>query len=89
MHITETMRPGAASAQHPNPTTIFETLNRYQQSLALKGVIDLNLFTHIAAGAVTPEAIATSCNASDRGVRILCDFLTVIGFLRSSIPAMR
>jgi 2-polyprenyl-3-methyl-5-hydroxy-6-metoxy-1,4-benzoquinol methylase len=63
------------------PAGIFETLNRYQHSMALKGAIDLEIFTHIANGATTPAAIAARCGASERGVRILCDFLTVIKFL--------
>jgi O-methyltransferase domain/Dimerisation domain len=70
-----------SSTQQPNPTVIFETLNRYQQSMALKGAIDLELFTHIATGARTPEGIAARCQASERGVRILCDFLTVMKVL--------
>lgn len=49
--------------------------------MALKGAIDLEIFTHIANGATTPAAIAARCSASERGVRILCDFLTVIKFL--------
>ena len=64
-----------------NPALVFETLNRYQHSLALKGAIELGLFTHIAEGAVTVEALAQQCKASDRGIRILCDFLTIMGFL--------
>lgn len=67
--------------QQVNPAAIFETLNRYQHSMALKGAIDLELFTHIATGATTPAALAVRCHASERGVRILCDFLTVLRFL--------
>jgi ubiquinone/menaquinone biosynthesis C-methylase UbiE len=67
--------------QNPNPAIIFETLNRYQHSMALKGAIDLDLFTHIADGATTADAIAAKCKASERGIRILCDFLTIMGFL--------
>ncbi len=70
--------------QQLSPAPIFETLNRYQQSLALKGAIDLELFTHIAGGATTASAIALKCRATERGVRILCDFLTVNGFLTKS-----
>jgi ubiquinone/menaquinone biosynthesis C-methylase UbiE len=64
-----------------SPALVFETLNRYQHSLALKGAIELDLFTHIADGAVTVQAIAQQCKASERGIRILCDFLTIMGFL--------
>ncbi|MBV8708548.1 MAG: hypothetical protein JO028_15265 [Acidobacteriaceae bacterium] len=77
----EVFRP----TQQTNPTTIFETLNRYQHSMALKGEIDLELFTHIANGATTPATIATRCHASERGVRILCDLLTVLKFLTKII----
>jgi uncharacterized pyridoxal phosphate-containing UPF0001 family protein len=35
----------------PSPALIFETLNRYQHTMALKGAIDLELFTAIAEGA--------------------------------------
>lgn len=50
--------------------------------MALKGAIELEIFTHIAAGAVTAAAIAPLCKASEKGVRVLCDYLTVNGFLR-------
>ena len=33
-----------------NPEHIFFTLNAFQQSYALKGAIELELFTHIAGG---------------------------------------
>jgi ubiquinone/menaquinone biosynthesis C-methylase UbiE len=71
-------------SQQASPAIVFETLQRYQQTMALKGAIDLELFTHIANGADTPDAIAACCRANERGVRILCDFLTIIGFLRKT-----
>jgi len=71
-------------APQPNPTAIFETLNRYQETMALKGAIDLGLFTAIAEGASTVDAVARGCDASERGIRILCDFLTIRGFLRKA-----
>jgi hypothetical protein len=49
--------------------------------MALKGAIDLELFTHIADGVVTVPALAARSGASERGVRILCDYLTIHGFL--------
>lgn len=69
------------ASPQPNPLVIFETLNAYQRTMALKGAIDLDLFTHIADGATTPATLASRCKASERGVRILCDYLTIIGFL--------
>jgi 2-polyprenyl-3-methyl-5-hydroxy-6-metoxy-1,4-benzoquinol methylase len=69
----------AASA--PNPYRIMQALNAYQQTYALRGAIELDLFTHIGAGATTADALARRAGASERGVRILCDYLTVTGFL--------
>jgi ubiquinone/menaquinone biosynthesis C-methylase UbiE len=81
MVLTQNEHPTSHSTPQTTPAAIFETLNRYQHSMALKGAIDLELFTHIAQGATTPAAIAARCDASERGVRILCDFLTIVGFL--------
>jgi len=72
-----------------SPAAIFDTLQRYQQTMALKGAIDLELFTHIAKGVVTPGALALSCHASERGIRILCDFMTILGFLRKTDEGYR
>jgi ubiquinone/menaquinone biosynthesis C-methylase UbiE len=65
----------------PSPALIFETFQGYQRTAALKAGIDLELFTAIAEGAETVAAIASRCRASERGVRVLCDFLTILGFL--------
>jgi 2-polyprenyl-3-methyl-5-hydroxy-6-metoxy-1,4-benzoquinol methylase len=74
----------SAAAHQPSPALIFDTLSRHQHTMALKGAIELDLFTHIGAGASTPADIAARCHASERGVRILCDFLVIIGFLRKA-----
>jgi 2-polyprenyl-3-methyl-5-hydroxy-6-metoxy-1,4-benzoquinol methylase len=65
----------------PNPALIFETFNMYQRSAAMKAAIELDLFTEIVKGSQTADAIATAVKGSTRGVRILCDFLTIMGFL--------
>jgi 2-polyprenyl-3-methyl-5-hydroxy-6-metoxy-1,4-benzoquinol methylase len=65
----------------PTPERIFQTLTAYQASAALKGALDLELFTAIAEGATTVPALAARCQASERGTRILCDYLAAIGFL--------
>ncbi len=69
------------TSSRPNPEHIFNTLSAYQQSAALKAGIDLDLFTAIADGADTASALATKVGAAERGVRILCDYLTIHGFL--------
>lgn len=64
-----------------SPQLIFETLQGYQRTAALKAAVDLGLFTAIGEGASTAPEIARRCAASERGVRIVCDFLTILGFL--------
>ena len=64
-----------------NPERIFETLNAYQKTAALKTAIDLDVFSAIAAGSTTHESIAQRCQTSERGMRILCDYLIINGFL--------
>jgi 2-polyprenyl-3-methyl-5-hydroxy-6-metoxy-1,4-benzoquinol methylase len=72
-----TQQPGGP----PDPGFIFGELQLFQRSLALKGAIELDLFAHIGNGSRTPGALAASCGASERGVRILCDYLTICGHL--------
>jgi ubiquinone/menaquinone biosynthesis C-methylase UbiE len=72
------------TATMPAADVVFDTLFGYQRSGALKTAIELEIFTHIDAGAKTAEAIAAACGASERGIRILCDYLTTIGLLTKS-----
>ncbi|MGH7364778.1 MAG: methyltransferase [Candidatus Rokuibacteriota bacterium] len=65
----------------PSPDPFLGAMTAYQRSAALKGALDLDLFTAIGAGARTATALAERCGASLRGTRILCDYLTAAGFL--------
>jgi SAM-dependent methyltransferase len=56
----------------------------YQQTAALKAAIDLGLFTAIDEGARSVAAIAATTGGSERGVRILCDYLTILELLKKS-----
>jgi 2-polyprenyl-3-methyl-5-hydroxy-6-metoxy-1,4-benzoquinol methylase len=67
--------------QAPSPGIIFDTLQAYQRSVALRAGIDLDLFTAIAEGSHSLASIASRIKASEKGTRVLCDFLTMIGFL--------
>ena len=69
------------TAAPPTPERIFGAINAYQQTEALKTAVELELFTAIQEGNATVATIAKRCAASERGVRILCDFLTIHGFL--------
>jgi hypothetical protein len=65
----------------PSPEHIFQTLNAHQHTAVLKTGIELDLFTAIDEGNHGAENIATLVKASPRGIRILCDYLTILGFL--------
>jgi SAM-dependent methyltransferase len=68
----------------PSAEIVFDTLFAFQRSAALKSAIDLDLFTAIDGGDTTTMALATRCQASERGIRILCDYLSTIGLLTKS-----
>jgi len=74
------LTPKAASVK-PSPLPFFQTVQSYQRSFILKTGVELDVFTAIAKGSQTAAEIARACNASERGVRILCDCLTVMGHL--------
>lgn len=69
------------STHSPSPMLFFETANAYQRSAALKAAVDLGLFTAIGPDGATAVEASQTCGASERGTRILCDYLVVIGFL--------
>ena len=81
--MTKAMQDGTAAktAEQPTPERFFNALNAHQQTEAMKVAIQLEVFTAIAEGKTTPATIAERCKAAERGVRILCDFLTIHGFL--------
>jgi SAM-dependent methyltransferase len=70
--------PGAAVS----PLPLFEALLGYQQTAALKAAISLDLFTALAREQGALEPTAARVGAAPRGVRILCDYLCVQGFLQ-------
>ncbi|MBI3667645.1 MAG: methyltransferase domain-containing protein [Acidobacteria bacterium] len=65
----------------PSPALFFETINAYQRTASLKAAIELEVFTAIGEGNATAAELARRCQTSERGMRILCDYLVVIGFL--------
>jgi 2-polyprenyl-3-methyl-5-hydroxy-6-metoxy-1,4-benzoquinol methylase len=71
-----------STTTQPTPLAFFEAANAFHKSAALRAAIELDIFTAIADGASTAAALAGKCAASERGTRILCDFLTVEGFLQ-------
>jgi len=75
------MTPERQATGQPTPALLFDTINAYQRTEAIKSAIELGLFTAIAAGNTTAKDIAQACGASERGARILCDYLVIIGLL--------
>lgn len=69
------------ATQEPSPALFFDTISAYQRTEALRAAIELNLFSHLAAGQQTVSELAEACQAAPRGIRILADYLTILGFL--------
>lgn len=63
------------------PARFIDCMTAYKQGAALKAAIELDLFTVLAEDSQTCESLALRLQASTRGVRILCDYLTIEGFL--------
>ena len=72
------------AAQQPSPQLFFQTINAHQRTEALKAAVELEVFTAIGEGNQTAADIAKRVNAAERGVRILCDNLCIMGFLTKS-----
>ena len=72
------MQPGDTG---PTPAVIFDTMMAYQRTAALKTAVELGVFGAVGEGANDPVSIAKKCSSSERGIRILCDFLTINGLL--------
>ncbi len=63
---------------------IWSLMTAFQHSAAFKTAVELELFTKIAEGKKTAADIATATGASERGIRILSDTLTVLGLITKS-----
>ena len=66
----------------PSPALIFDLLLAHQRTAALVAGIELDLFRAIGEGPADAAALASRCSASQRGIRILCDYLTIMGLLQ-------
>jgi hypothetical protein len=53
----------------------------HQKTAALKAAIELDVFRAVGKGPGDVASIARHCSASERGIRILCDFLVINGVL--------
>ena len=70
-----------SQAAPPNPGIVLDMVQAHQRTAALKAAIDLDIFSAVGKGPGDAASIARHCSASERGVRILCDFLVINGVL--------
>jgi hypothetical protein len=65
----------------PNPTLIWDTITAHQRSAALKAGVELGIFDALGDGPATAVQLAAKAGVAERGIRILCDFLTIHGII--------
>jgi 2-polyprenyl-3-methyl-5-hydroxy-6-metoxy-1,4-benzoquinol methylase len=70
-----------AASEGPNPALVFQLINAFQQTTALRAAVELELFSALEAKPLTAEELARRCGATERGIRILCDYLTLVGLI--------
>jgi 2-polyprenyl-3-methyl-5-hydroxy-6-metoxy-1,4-benzoquinol methylase len=65
----------------PNPTLVWDTITAFQQSAALKAGVELGVFDALGDGPATATNLAAKAGVAERGMRILCDYLTIRGLI--------
>lgn len=75
------MQPAVSQATPLTPAVVFENVQAFQRTFALKAAIELDVFRAIGEGKSDVASIAQHAKASERGTRVLCDFLVVSGLL--------
>lgn len=83
------MQQNGHAAAPPNPGIVFEMVQAHQQTAALKAAIELDVFRAVGKGPGDVASIARHCGASERGIRILCDFLVIYGVLNKEHGAYK
>ena len=71
-------------APSPSPILFFDTAFAIQRTCSIRAAVDMEVFTAIKEGHNTTSALADRCNASERGLRMLVDYLVMLGFLTKS-----
>ncbi len=70
--------------KQPSPELFLQAVNAYRDSAVVKGAVELDVFTAIAQGVNSADALAGHCQADKRGMRSLCDYLCVMGMLEKT-----
>jgi hypothetical protein len=76
------MQSDAPAVGALTPAVVFDNLNAFQRTFALQAAIELDVFRAVGEGPGDVASIARHTSASERGIRILCDFLVVSGLLQ-------
>lgn len=71
----------ATTGTMPTPERFFDMAFAFERTAAINAAVDLDVFSAVGEGAETVAALSTRCATSERGMRILCDFLTINGLL--------
>jgi SAM-dependent methyltransferase len=72
-----------------SPQAFIDAVSGYQKTAAVKAAVALDLFTAIENENGELSRISSRVQASERGVRMLCDYLTVQGFLQKETGCYR
>jgi 2-polyprenyl-3-methyl-5-hydroxy-6-metoxy-1,4-benzoquinol methylase len=75
------MQQESPAAAPLNPSIVFDMVQAHQRTAALKAAIQLDVFRSVGQGPGDVASIARHCSASEKGIRILCDFLVINGVL--------
>jgi DNA-binding IclR family transcriptional regulator len=77
--------PSKQRTSGPSPLRTYEELLTFPWAgLALAAAIELDLFSHIAAGKTGAQQVASAAGASEHGTRRLLDALCGLGYLRKT-----
>ena len=71
-------------APSPSPILFLETAFAIQRTCSIRAAVDMEVFTAIKEGHNTTSTLADRCKASERGLRMLVDYLVMLGFLTKS-----
>jgi SAM-dependent methyltransferase len=75
------MASHAQGPDQPSPALVFDTIFAYQKTGALKAAVEVGLFKALGEGPADAATLAQRCGASERGTRILSDYMVIQGLL--------
>ena len=82
LELVQTELVPIKSMRDSSENVVLEIATAYQKTAALIAAVKLNVFTIISSKSMSLDDLASATGASSRGLRILCDYLTVIGLLK-------